>query len=72
MVNLFESPPEGFHYKKQTPRINPKTGLLSKLARFIANDKENRKIKYADLFCKYKPDIDGKPQVACFCGKNIL
>ncbi len=67
MVNLFETPPVGFHYHGQLPKINPASGAPSKLARFIEDDKVNRKIKYVDLFCKYKEDIAGKPQVTCLC-----
>ena len=67
MVNLFETPPVGFHYHGQIPKINPASGAPSKLARFIEDDKVNRKIKYVVLFCKYKVDIEGKPQVTCLC-----
>jgi hypothetical protein len=67
MVNLFETPPVGFHYHGQLPIINPASGAPSKLARFIEDDKVNRKIKYVDLFCKYKLDIADKPQVTCLC-----
>jgi hypothetical protein len=67
MVNLFETPPVGFHYHGQIPKINPASGAPSKLARFIEDDKVNRKIKYVDLFIKYKLDIADKPQVTCLC-----
>jgi hypothetical protein len=72
MVNLFEAPPTGYHFQGQAPKINPATGHPTKLARFIEDDKVNRKDKYLDLFCKNKADIEGKPQITCLCcGKMI-